>query len=593
MLRELAEIGRISRESYVTHIFSKRELELSKNKDIKKKLQLKIIVINFNKDGKYIGCEIEDYDENKKDKYYYAWKSSKGPNYSPTCKFSGDLNKVFRNKIKGWFDSYSGKDDLINQVKSIILKEESKIKKDLENKMPGGKTRIGITIKIDGRYIGEIDSFKKECDDIYNKRKYEQPSKKEAKTGTSVCMVCLKKTKVSPVSISDALPFSTIEKTGFLTNFDMQNAWKNIPVCVECGKNITSGKNFLDANLNFNLYGGIKFYIIPKFVLRNIDKNILDEIIKSIKATTSEEGLRGLITNEDYFSKNVINLGDILSFVYFFYEKQQAKMRILDISEEVTPSWIKKIFDARDEAVNYFIFKEDFLKKIFTENYEGSIRFNSLAEEFRKFFPLKSRELGVYENYFIDIINSILSNKKIRKDFLISQFMKVIRNDFKDYEDRKRWYNWIDKTINAIKIIKFLNKLNLIYIGPNSDEMANLIDTEEKKASFLVGVYVAKLLDEQYRMRGSKPFSKKLFGLNFDENKIKGLFKEALDKFVQYDKEYFYEWLSEKIAYSFLNAGTGWKSNNDEISFCFTCGLALGKALNKEEVEKILKDGVY
>jgi CRISPR-associated protein Csh1 len=590
MLRELAEIGRISRESYVTHIFSKRELELSKNKDIKKKLQLKIIVINFNKDGKYIGCEIEDYDENKKDKYYYAWKSSKGPNYSPTCKFSGDLNKVFGNKIKGWFDSYSGKDDLINQVKSTILKEESKIKKDLENKMPGGKTRIGITIKIDGKYIGEIDSFKKECDAIYNKRKSEQPSKREAKTGTSICMVCLTETEVSPVSISDALPFSTIEKKGFLSSFDMKNAWKNIPVCVECGKNITSGKNFLDANLNFNLHGGIKFYIIPKFVFGNIDKNTLDEIIKSIKATTSEKGLRGLVANEDYFSKNVIDLGDILSFVYFFYEKQQAKLRILGVSEELVPSWIKKIFDARDEAVNYFIFKEDFLKKIFTEKREESIRFNSLAEEFSRFFPLKSEKLGVYENHFIDVINSILSNKKLSKNFLISQFMKFIRNDFNNHEDRKLWYRWIDKTINAIKIIKFLNTLSLIYISPNSDSMVGLLDTDEKKVSFLVGVYISKLLNEQYNIRGSKPFSKKLFGLNFNEKKIKNLFKEALDKFMQYGKEHLYEWLSERIGNYFLKTSDNWKLNDDEISFCFTCGLALGKALNEEEVEKILRE---
>jgi CRISPR-associated protein Csh1 len=588
MLKEVAELGKICGEDFLTHIFTPSMI----NKAKRGKVKLKLIAIEFDENGNYIKPSLEDYDENDYRKYYYRRGASNGPNCSPACIIT-KIEKSFNGKIKRWFNTYGSEDPLLSKINAEINKKGDEIISDivrLKEEYSGSKDIFSLVIKINGKHIGELDKFRNVIYKIYETGMKEHKSKRKAKGAQGICMICNKSDiDVYPVSVSSAFEFATIDKKGFLTNFSEENAWKNISVCLDCGKNISIGKNFLDKYLNFQLYGQINFYVIPKFVIGVIDSYILREIKKIRSGENKDEGaIRSLVSEDDLYAP-FLRENDVMSLIYLFYEKQQKKMRILGISEEVYPSRLKKLFESMESSVDYFIFKEDFLKKIFGKKSEGHIGFKSLASEFNKFFPLNSNKYGSYEQNFVDVINSILSDRKIDKNILVSQFMKFIRNDFKNQGNGNSRI-WKYRTLDAIKIFKFLNSLRLISNIGYGDKMANMLDSEEKKVSFLVGVYVAKLLNEQYKLRDSTPFVRKLYGLNLNEERIKELFKEAYNKLLEYDKEHFYEWLSQKISEYFVKIKDGWRLTDDEISFCFTCGLALGKALKEDEINKILKD---
>jgi CRISPR-associated protein Csh1 len=584
ILKEVAEIGRICGEEWITDIFTQAQINKSKNGEI----SLKMICINFDKNGKYVDTDLEDYNPTNKEKYYYRRGSPNGPNYSPVCIIT-TAEKSFNGKIKRWFDEYGNNDELLSKIKSEIEMNKVKIIDDINSikeKYKNSKIIFALGVKVDNKHMGEFDNFKNIINKIYESRKKEHKSKRRAKGEQGICMVCNNSTLVYPVSVSDVFPFATIEKKGFLTNLSEEEAWKNISVCLDCSKNLSKGKNFLDKYLNFQIYGQINFYIIPKYITSNIDNRFLEEIRKIRLAENRDENLiKSFITEEDNFYNQFLQDADILSFIYLFYKRRREKMIILGMSEEVYPSRIKKIFDAMENSTNCFIFKEEFLKKIFGKKYEGRIEFKSLGIEFVEFFPLSRMEDESYELEFVDVINSILSDIKINKEFLFSQFMKFIKKDFISSKNKKLKKDWRFKNINAIKIFKFLNSLYLI----DSSYGGNMIDSEEKKVSFLVGVYVSKLLKEQYEIRGDTPFIKKLYGLNLNEAKIKELFKKVYNKLMEYNKVHYYNWLAQKISESFIKIKDGWKLRDDEVSFYFVCGLALGKGLNEENLDKLLR----
>jgi CRISPR-associated protein Csh1 len=100
-------------------------------------------------------------------------------------------------------------------------------------------------------------------------------------------------------------------------------------------------------------------------------------------------------------------------------------------------------------------------------------------------------------------------------------------------------------------------------------------DAPAKKASFLLGVLAKYLLDVQYANRKSTPFRSKLSGLRLDENKLKRLFPEIVEKLAEYNVAY--SPLQETISKAFIETENhGWNLSKDEISYYFALGLNLG-----------------
>jgi CRISPR-associated protein Csh1 len=70
-----------------------------------------------------------------------------------------------------------------------------------------------------------------------------------------------------------------------------------------------------------------------------------------------------------------------------------------------------------------------------------------------------------------------------------------------------------------------------------------------------------------------------------DQNLIKKLFPEIVNKLEEYGKNY-YSQLEEIISEHFVQSGDKWTLSNDEISFHFTLGMNLSKNFKSEKENK-------
>ncbi|MCX7999258.1 MAG: TM1802 family CRISPR-associated protein [Leptospiraceae bacterium] len=545
-----------------------------------------ILFIRIEKDD-FVDVSAEEYDPSKINKYLYRRGSSKGTDITPTSKIT-EVKKTFENKIIKWFNEHAD-DKYLEKIGKIIYAKKDKILENLEKKYneyqsnykqdKSKKKKLGfaISLKLDGKYLGEIDSVVRVAKADFEKKMMLQDSK-SVKPTKAICMFCGQEKEVSPIPASTSFKFSTIDKVGFVTHLDQSLGWKNISICMECGFYLNKGKSFLDEN-TFSFGKKVSVYVIPKVVFpqESIDNNVLEKIRKISVSQDEEhekrlETMRQLICEDDFDIQSIRQLNRI-QFIYLFFKKIKERFLILGVSDDVYPYWLARMFDVRYLVINAFFYKEDFLKRIFGKNYIGNYMFKEIGYEFGKF-------LDVYEE--IPLVVKILSQKKISYSFVISKIIEKIRASY----GKENKLEWCYLTLDGMKLVTYLKLLDLL----NYDTKGGIMTYEyEKKGSFMVGVLTSKLLSVQYVNRGDSPFERRLFGLNLNEKKIKDLFIKVKSKLSEYDVAYpDYERVAAEYL---LKSKEKWHTSDDLISFYFTCGLCLGRGLKDlKELDEILKE---
>jgi len=551
----------------------------------------------------------------------YRGGSPGGTDILPSALVTDKVEKTFRNKIVNWFKNRE-EEELFRMIEKELKRKKDVIERELieyYNGIPKDKRKnVLITLKLeeDGneKYIGEIDIFNNVLVQETVRRYYFLDSIGESR-GEGICYLCGNSGETygfvlpSLRSSGFGLSFSTADKRGFSPNFTQENHWKEIPICENCARSLETGKRFLDENLSFPKKGfnffGCEYYVIPKFVFRKL----FDEFYDIITYYKDKEYTDGLLSEEDYFGEVVKEKEDILRLIFLFY-KQKGGGKYIDIVrcvEDVLPSWIKEMYDCQNKVKEESIFQEENMKKILGKNWIGDFINGRISKEkglgknnwfvkFTRDFFSSSKTEGIYDKYFMDIISSILSGKPINKDFLISAFIRRIRNVFKkkDGNDLKIL------CLKAFMLYLFLARMNLLR-GEKMEgkEIVKGGDLESKvewffkeygfdnpamKAAFSAGMLVDYLLWVQRSERGSRfgeePFWSNLYGLILDEKKVKRLFPKAISKLRQYKKAYP---ILEKVVGKYLaKAKQDWNISNDEISYYFALGMILRNMFLKE-----------
>ena len=104
-------------------------------------------------------------------------------------------------------------------------------------------------------------------------------------------------------------------------------------------------------------------------------------------------------------------------------------------------------------------------------------------------------------------------------------------------------------------------------------EYDEFLNSDAKRASFLLGVLTQKLLNIQYQDRKATPFRKQLNSLKLSPAYLRKLLPQIIEKLEQYGKNYFRK-LESLISEILLTAKLE-ELSNDEISFYFTTGMTL------------------
>lgn len=565
-----------------------------------------IIYVDFQKQDnniKFIGTTFTEFDPYESNKLLYKKGSSRGTNLSPTTIIT-ELNKSYKNKFVKWFSNnkkdefisliYDEIDNHVDDIKDSIL--STLVNNELSNdkgKIKGNnKVLLSIRIKEDDKfnYLSDYPIFGNIVIDQVNEKYYRSGSKKIE--GNGICYLCdNEKELYGLVPSSIGLTFATADKVGSIPGLNIKNQWKQAGICQDCALYLTVGKNFIEENMNFSEFG-LHYYAIPKFLV-NPSENF-DEIYDFIEDNKNKKYEDELVSEEDEIKEIVDKMGDVLEFKYLYYEASNNSFKILGYVESLLPSWLGKIYQKQLDIENeekYPMFSEDNMKKILGPKVEGNLitilrnldKYDRLSSSnwyagiLRSFMPYKTKN-----KYYLDIITSILSRRKLDFNFLLSIFMDTIRSSWKDNHNE---YILKLNILRSLVLIVFLDDLDLFKGGRimnnETEDILKKLNSDSKKASFLLGVLTKKLTNIQYSRINATPFINKLNGFSLNHKDIQKLYPKIINKLREYEVAYID--LENRISELLLSSEDNWNLTRDETSYYFTLGYTMDNKYDKKQ----------
>jgi len=622
MIQSIMKIGRWARKNDDSEDLIKDFIQNPNEKGNISKV-FEIILKQHEKDFVYEKVNVSEFSETRLMKYLYRHGSSRGSDVTPTSKFAGDMEKTFKNKIhkcigdiekeKTSIGLTSYEQKIITQINKALSASEKDIIINLQKQLEDIDQKEGsiLTLVFSGnkgkRYIGDMELFKKILQNK-GKEKYYKKHGKESLGQDQTCSVCHENQK-EVYGFVNTYNFYTVDKPGFVSGgFKQQDAWKNYPVCCDCAVNMEQGKKYLNENLSFNFYG-FNYLLIPKFITGKLINESMDILEYAFEQKASEilksgfeKKFRYCLTDaENEIFDLISEQEDYISFDFLFYAEKQAAFNILLHIEDVLPSRLKRLFQIKTHVDQIDIFSR--VKTGNNDEGKGVVfNFGIL----RDFFPLISKK-RTYDKNFLELAGKIFSNKPIDYNFVMQAIVRKIRPVFINNKSTEIL------CLKGYMLLNFLAELGVLSKGGVKMDIKIIDDLKEsfssedktysekierffaahggffdcapKKACFLTGVLVRKVLNIQFKANNATPFQKKLHGLILSESIIKNVSKEAQAKLEQYKKNYYRE--LETIISQYMTIGDkNWLITNDEISFYFTTGMNLADLFKTKKEEE-------
>ncbi|MDI6763585.1 MAG: TIGR02556 family CRISPR-associated protein [Thermodesulfobacteriota bacterium] len=541
-----------------------------------RRIEGKIFAIVLNNDNSsFQEISVEDFDVEKISRYLYRERATRGTTPAPIAQIT-EPDKTFNKKVRKWladcetlidiedknFEFYRGINQTLKDNKSEII---AAITEKLNNLNLPKKNKKFLAVKLEGgkKFLGDYDVFRKAVSHFAN----EKTSKSSAIS--NVCSVCGElKDKVSARTF--VYQFDTDDKPGSIAGgFDKDNNWKNIPVCEDCRTLLKHGRGFIDSKLNFKFYG-LNYSLIPRLLTGN--KEILEEIISILSDTTQTVSLRNRIKkriteDEREILDYLADKKDDLTLNFLFLQRQQSAERILLLIEDVFPSRIRAIFNAKNDV-------------------DAAFNDNFTFFKIRTFFSMsdKKKRKSDLNKYFLEIVDSVFKDRRLDFSFLTKFHMAVIRRELMKVKE-KDW-DFKNSIRDALMNTMFFENLGLITFEEVKDmeesifevvfkNYGNTFASPTKRGIFLLGVLTQKLLNIQAYKRGAKPFMKKLKSLKMSQKDIIGLLPAVQYKLEEYESFDTWRKLAQESSKYLLAQTDDWKLSVDEINFYFACGMNL------------------
>ncbi len=574
------------------------DLDMSERKE-------KVIVLDFQLDHQH--CElkevfVEEYSREKNlTKFYYKGAKANTKSEFPSIIISDKDLKIDDNyardsksykKLKTILKNCSEKEKSLSPLTEYFESRAEDILLKISEKLISKDTYI-LTLKINEAYIGESHYF----DSIREKTRNELLSpyytnSKEIRKQNKSCSLCLEKEKEvwGYVSTFNFYAVKT-EYPPIAGGFDQNSTWKNYPVCPDCAVKLKRSKSALTKYMRYSLYG-ISYFILPSFILDDKEKNT--EIMNLFfqkehlgRFHIDPQNRKKISADENEILDLLAQSDNQLCYNLFFFEENNSEFKILMSMDEVFPSQLKAVFQAKKKVERHTVFHE--IPGLLGKNTVADLEFR--LDLLKEFFPINSKIYGDFKKSFLEITRSIFLQKEVSFSFILQQIMKHITHKFANNEGI--YYTTL-KSFMLLKFLKYLGMIPSANINQKEvavealyqnffDEHSDFFDTNIKKAIFLEGVLCQHLLDVQYQNRKATPFRSHLNGMKLNPKLIQKLLPEMIEKFDQYDSRY-YRKLETSIAELFIDSD--FNLSNDEISYYFVLGMSLNKQLiNSKEKE--------
>lgn len=563
----------------------------------------------------YRGIEHRGYRSDAISRYLYrSGSGARGPDVTPTAKLTVAEKTVPNKIIRAVSDGilFAGEKFLeereeLQKIKQVLEKHQKQIVDDIQEKQKqlgkeGNKVIISlmVTSESEEKWVGDWEifreKFKADCEKLFAE-KYNKVSTAQ----NEICAVCLERKEV--FGFASTFQFYTLDKPGYIAGgFKQQDAWKNYPVCFDCGAKLELGKKYIECHLTKSFYYR-QMMIVPK----TLWKEDLPLVLKRLRARLApkqekEEGkkkqseVEKVRFGEESIIGSLGSMGQQVTYNLVFFEQKQsgAVFNILLNIEDVLPSRLSYIYDQLHKVNSMAQFKHFPVGK-------GEYPFNLSIGIFNELFPYKT-----HNRYFLEMIHSLITGSPIEAGFLLRRLMEKISEQFNqpDGKNEKFYDNYT--AWRYYQLVIYLGRLGLLptlfktsggetevverarYNLKDFSSVEEMFETffskqnglyehSAAKACFLVGYLSQHLMNFQRQELGRTPFKVQLKGLSLKEKDVRDLVRKLQAKFMDYSEAYkgFYPCPREfELMSSYVqSAGKNWPLSMQEIGFFIAVGM--------------------
>ena len=600
MLVSLKELGDYLREEDITGLRYYLTLDRLNRTQ-------RIISMEFTWDGseaEYQGSYLEDYSEEKGERSLYSRGTSRGGDYSPTSIITDPEKTVERIWEYGWFKKNVGDNPFLKALKDEYEEKQEQIFEDVKEKhdlLTGDESRNPLlTVKIQengkAQFIEAYDAFRQGVEENVLKSWVETYGK--VSKGRTHCAVC--KDEKDVVGFGFPFPFRSFDKVGFAPYLKQELAWQQLPLCEDCAYSLLAAKSFLEENsFRYNISEGIRYYIIPEFPVEPPSESMVERILIGKKKDVDKY----FVSADEYYTEFLVDEENPpMNMAFLFYTKPQQSQQLVEkYVEDVAPAWIKRLYKTAKEIEQLPLFREAMLKQVVGKKWSDHWQFRSLDNMLWRLLP-DPEQLYDPKDEALELTKRILRQEPVDYDTVFNLLAMEARRRFVEQSkgaDLRFYETPIAHSLDSFMFLLLLYHSDLIEsneydpnvpievpkVGSNDTDIEKFLedynaafDTPEKRAAFLEGVLVRKLLNVQFAQRGSSPFRSKLRGLRLDVDKLKSLLGEIENKLAAYDVGYVR--LKTLLSQYMLDAESNkWNITRNELTYFFTLGMNLGKAL--------------
>ncbi len=537
---------------------------------------------------------LEDFKETLIPHYLYRKIAPNGTSAVPTLY----VNQTAKDK-QGKTGIEKTKDKLISCLKnnSEALKVENPdlLISMFENFPFDSNYSYIVTVKVNKKWIGEIDPLKERFYSIAYNKYFQQSSKGTSLKKKQVCSITGKESTV--YGFVNTLGFAIDAKSFMRNGFSISDSYTMFPVSKEAIPILEGAKAILlhkisdflfqfydEKSKSLKRFSNIKYALVPHFVLlpsESVAKEISQKyLIKAaFKIDAGDIGSNGFMNGPESILQAIIDARDLQNAnIYYdiiFFEQKQAQFMVHSEISDVLPSRISKILQAKKKAEERYKSFTSYLNK------DGNIVSQKITLfKLREYF---STGKTLQPAYF-KLVTNIFTGQGYDDDSkLVSLIVEIWKSSFKkNFHSQEKSFNYLVKhTLGDLYFLYLLgifkkHTMNNEIQNPKVENAFSFIEAHSSnyftkqylKGAFLFGCLVNTLLKEQ----PGKAFMKELNGLNIDKDLIAKKFPKLINKLRQYDKN-----IPDMEIAACRHFAANDPVTKDEISFAFTLGLVLQK----------------
>lgn len=399
----------------------------------------------------------------------------------------------------------------------------------------------------------------------------------------AVCSVCIRERPVVFGNFSKLKTYN-LDKPGMIAGgFANSQTARNFPVCPECAAKLALGINKATTLLAYKM-AGQSYLVLPQCH----NDELRDRFVELAEQRRNGESLHeehlGQLTDDENEILDLVaeKFGDQdqVSMKFVFFDSEQQSWKIRGEVDQVLPSRIREVFDAKKLVERRgWRGEKDFISMGLIREFAGGSFANSRRE-------------------FLGHIDAVLSGKSLSPEGVLRNLVDQILIAMK--RDEKKAIYVVRR---AFLLFDFYQQLAVIPLTEGKPMSSTLTEkssygkylhanpqffggdhSSEKCVAFLTGALVRCVMNAQYEKLKSTPFSKKLRGMRITPEMLRKLVAESKEKLRAYEADQYpsNRNLLELICDQWVACGNEFSLSADETTFLFTVGMTLNYHIIQE-----------